>query len=102
MGKSLQRLKDEAIANFRYEGILVDERPYGSGHINDTFLLTFDICGMGRLRVILQRMNTSIYIRPIFGNKQRFMRKLLVKFFQFLFKSAQITTIPSIIKIKSQ
>ena len=49
-----------------------------------------------------KRVNTSIYIRPIFGNKQRFMRKLLVKFFQFLFKSAQITTIPSIIKIKSQ
>ena len=64
MGKSLQRLKDEAIANFRYEGILVDERPYGSGHINDTFLLTFDICGMGRLRVILQRMNTGIFKEP--------------------------------------
>lgn len=64
MGKSLQRLKDEAIANFRYEGILVDERPYGSGHINDTFLLTFDISGMGRLRVILQRMNTEIFKEP--------------------------------------
>ena len=34
---------DEAIANFQYEGILVEERPYGNGHINDTFLLTFEI-----------------------------------------------------------
>ena len=34
---------DEAIANFQYEGMLIDERPYGNGHINDTFLLTFEI-----------------------------------------------------------
>ena len=27
---------DEAIGQFRYEGVLIDERPYGSGHINDT------------------------------------------------------------------
>lgn len=64
MGKSLQRLKDEAIANFRYDGVLIDERPYGSGHINDTFLLIFDISGMGTLRVILQRMNDSIFKEP--------------------------------------
>ena len=47
-----------------------------------------------------KRVNTSIHIRPIFGNEQRFVRKLPVKFFQFLFKSTQATTIPSIIKIK--
>ena len=64
MAKSLQRLKDEAIANFRYDGVLIDERPYGSGHINDTFLLTFDISGMGTIRVILQRMNDSIFKEP--------------------------------------
>lgn len=64
MEKSLQRLKDEAIANFRFEGTLIDERPYGSGHINDTFLLTFDISGMGIIRVILQRMNTEIFTDP--------------------------------------
>lgn len=64
MGKLLQRLKDEAIANFRYDGVLIDERPYGSGHINDTFLLTFDISGMGTIRVILQRMNDSIFKEP--------------------------------------
>ena len=55
MGMVSNRQKDEAIANFRFEGVLIDERPYGSGHINDTFLLTFDISGMGLLRVILQR-----------------------------------------------
>ncbi|MGN1166409.1 MAG: phosphotransferase enzyme family protein [Lachnospiraceae bacterium] len=56
--------KDEVIANFRYEGILIDERPYGSGHINDTFLLTFEIAEMGCIKVILQRMNKSVFAKP--------------------------------------
>ena len=64
MGMVSNRQKDEAIANFRFEGVLIDERPYGSGHINDTFLLTFDISGMGLLRVILQRMNKEIFTQP--------------------------------------
>ena len=34
--------KNEAIAGFPFEGILVSENPYGSGHINDTFLLEAD------------------------------------------------------------
>lgn len=55
---------DEAIGNFRFEGMLVEERPYGSGHINDTFLLRFQIADMGSIRVILQRMNSEIFQNP--------------------------------------
>ena len=33
----------EAIGNFKYEGKLIQCRPYGSGHINDTFLLVYEI-----------------------------------------------------------
>ena len=47
--------RDEAIAHFKYEGTLVKDCPYGSGHINDTFLLIFEIAEMGRIKVILQR-----------------------------------------------
>ena len=72
MANSINRLKDEAIANFRFEGVLIDERPYGSGHINDTFLLTFDIAGMGVLRVILQMMNDDI-----FKNVEQLMENVL-------------------------
>ena len=32
----------EVIDNFKYKGTLTDKRPYGSGHINDTYLLTFE------------------------------------------------------------
>lgn len=62
MGKGI---KDEAIAHFRYEGVLVDDCPYGSGHINDTYLLTFEIAEMGRMKVILQRMNKDIFKQPV-------------------------------------
>ena len=63
MGRISDRQIDEAIANFRFEGTLIEQRPYGNGHINDTFLLTFDIGEMGRLRVILQCMNKSIFYK---------------------------------------
>lgn len=56
---------DEAIGQFRYEGVLIDERPYGSGHINDTYLLIFEIAEMGTIKVILQRMNKNIFTKPI-------------------------------------
>ena len=58
-------LKNEAIAHFCYEGILVDERPWGSGHINDTYLLTFDLGEGQQRKIILQRMNKSIFTKPV-------------------------------------
>ena len=65
MAEVTRKQRDEAIANFRYEGILVRECPYGSGHINDTYLLVFDIAEMGQISVILQRMNTKTFKNPI-------------------------------------
>lgn len=55
---------NEAIGHFSFEGMLVEENPYGSGHINDTFLLRFQIADMGSIRVILQRMNSEIFKKP--------------------------------------
>ncbi len=54
----------EAIRNFSYQGTLTAAVPYGSGHINDTFLLTFSIAYMGNLSVILQRINSEIFCNP--------------------------------------
>lgn len=64
MGHITREQRDEVIANFKYEGILVDDGPYGSGHINDTFLLTFEIAEMGQIKVILQRMNKDVFSNP--------------------------------------
>ncbi len=65
MDKVDTKMKEEAISNFQFEGTLLSEGPYGSGHINDTFLLTFDISGMGQIKVILQRMNKEIFMNPV-------------------------------------
>ena len=65
MAQITREQRDEAIANFQFEGVLIDERPYGSGHINDTFLLTFEIAEMGCIKVILQRMNKDVFAKPI-------------------------------------
>ena len=39
---SEEQLK-EAINGFQFEGNLISIKPYGSGHINDTYLLTYEI-----------------------------------------------------------
>lgn len=49
------------IGAFALEGTLTECIPYGSGHINDTYRLSYDT---GK-RYILQRMNKSIFTRPV-------------------------------------
>lgn len=56
---------EEVISHFEYWGDLTDIRPYGSGHINDTFLLTFLREGKGEKYKILQKMNKSVFPRPV-------------------------------------
>ena len=40
MGRVSELQIREAIANFNYTGKLKERRLFGSGHINDTYLLT--------------------------------------------------------------
>ena len=61
MNKISKEELEEVINEFQYEGKLVFIKPYGSGHINDTFLLKYEIGYMGSLNVILQRMNREIF-----------------------------------------
>ncbi len=55
----------EALAGFNFSGKLTSASPYGNGHINDTYLLTFKISDMGILNVILQRINKSVFSDPV-------------------------------------
>ena len=57
--------KAEAIAHFQYEGRLIQDVPFGNGHINDTYLLTFEVKRMGILKVILQKMNKNVFKNPV-------------------------------------
>lgn len=57
--------KKEAIQNFCFSGKLVSQDPYGSGHINDTYLLVFEEPGQGRNKKILQHLNREIFAKPV-------------------------------------
>lgn len=52
-------------SKFQFEGTLIHVKPYGNGHINDTYLLTYTIGRMGCIRVILQRMNKQVFPKPV-------------------------------------
>lgn len=56
-------LKEKA-ALFQFEGAYLDGAPYGSGHINDTFLIRCAAEDGGVKRYILQRMNHHIFLHP--------------------------------------
>ena len=51
------------IKQFDIAGELTDERPYGSGHINDTRLVTFNTA-CGEQKYILQKINKNVFKRP--------------------------------------
>jgi hypothetical protein len=55
---------DEAIANFAFDGELIEKKTYGNGHINDTFLLKVRTHGDCVKQYILQRMNQDIFKNP--------------------------------------
>lgn len=50
---------EEAIASFRFEGELLNWIPYGNGHINDTFKVSFT-----EKNYLLQRINTDTFTEP--------------------------------------
>lgn len=54
--------KQEAIDHFQFQGTLINEKTYGNGHINDTFLLEFSNPDQ---KVILQRLNHQIFTKPV-------------------------------------
>lgn len=56
--KEILKWAKEAAQQFALAGKVKHIRPYGSGHINDTFLVE------GEKNCILQRMNRSIFTKP--------------------------------------
>lgn len=55
---------DEVIKVFDFQGNHKSHERYGSGHINDTFMIANDDAGVER-RYILQRMNHDIFKDPV-------------------------------------
>ena len=59
----MAEIRPEVIDAFQFQGTYMEGIPYGSGHINDTFRVTFEENGTTR-RYILQRMNKTIFLHP--------------------------------------
>ena len=51
--------------NFELQGDLVQVNRWGNGHINDTFILIYQIGKMGRIKIILQKMNKNVFPKPV-------------------------------------
>ncbi|MCK5844301.1 MAG: hypothetical protein KAG97_06310, partial [Victivallales bacterium] len=58
-----QKLRDIG-AGFPLYGDYVSSEPYGSGHINDTYVVVYDQGGTP-VRYIFQRINHTIFKDPI-------------------------------------
>lgn len=54
----------EVLKAYQYIGTLKSKAPYGNGHINNTFLLTYRTDGQAEKRVILQEMNREVFQKP--------------------------------------
>jgi len=54
----------QIISQFVLEGTFLSAQPFGSGHINDTFLVTMERRDSSRYQVILQRMNRNVFRDP--------------------------------------
>ena len=54
---------EEALREFCFEGIYLEHRKYGNGHINDTFVVSYRYEEVVK-RYILQRINHEIFKNP--------------------------------------
>ena len=61
----MNAIQKEVISKFDFPGEVVECIPYGSGHINDTYRLTVQTSEGQNKRFILQRMNKSIFTKPV-------------------------------------
>lgn len=79
-----KNLLKEVIDHFDFTGQLLKVETFGNGHINDTYLLEYKMRHMGIVPVILQRMNTNVFKKPIelmenILNVTAFLRKKIIE-----------------------
>lgn len=60
----IENVKDTVVNGFELEGNVTEVAPYGSGHINDTYLVTSEDNNGRTVSYILQRMNHEIFKNP--------------------------------------
>ena len=63
LGKATQQELKEIASTFQVYGDFVSGCPYGSGHINDTYQLTYSVGG-APMHYLLQRINHHVFTQP--------------------------------------
>lgn len=77
------RILEEVIAQYPFEGELIHCTPFGSGHINDTYLLTYRLADRSKRKIVVQRINTTAFKKPVelmenmLGVTEHLRRKIL-------------------------
>ena len=56
--------ESKALSNFHLDGEVKSIERFGSGHINDSFLVVLDQADGTVNRVVLQRLNTQVFTKP--------------------------------------
>ncbi len=64
MPQKTQQELHELIGQFNIYGDYLVGIPFGSGHVNDTYMLTYDQGGV-RLNYVLQRINSNVFSDPV-------------------------------------
>ncbi len=64
MPKKTQQELHELVSQFNIYGDFLVGIPFGSGHVNDTYMLTYDQGGV-RLNYVLQRINSNVFRDPV-------------------------------------
>ncbi len=82
--EELLKGKPEALESFQFEGRPEEAVGYGSGHINDTFLVRCTASDGTEKKYILQRMNREIFTEPVelmenIMNVTSFLRKKITE-----------------------
>ncbi|MBO4648852.1 MAG: aminoglycoside phosphotransferase family protein [Lentisphaeria bacterium] len=79
MPKTQQKLRN-LMNKFTIYGDFIVAVPFGNGHVNDTYLVTFDQGGV-RLNYVLQRINGDVFKEPekVMENIDRVTRHVLQK-----------------------
>ncbi|SCP96324.1 phosphotransferase enzyme family protein [Anaerobium acetethylicum] len=56
--------KQEVLSAYGIEDGIISDRPYGTGHINDTFVIEYMHGEGSRKKILLQKMNHKVFKRP--------------------------------------
>lgn len=81
---NVEAQRDFAIKHFDFYGEVIEKKPYGRGHINDTFCIICEDKNRNEYRYILQKINTNIFKEPEklmdnICNITEFLRKKIIE-----------------------